>query len=232
MKLVTKIFTPLIAFGLSTSLFGSTLPSSKKLSIASIKDKKISLSSPLKYNYMSGVVIHKYSKSLSSVVGYIVQEPQGVRMLELDAFNQDAIPTATKLIAKGDRVIAGYLYNNMLIIAPNEKSYESIHSRFRKNWIHPDLLALFLNQEGESYPTPKLLQKFSLAYQVGLICIVKQDKTLIYDPISMHSLYSIKTNTNTQKRLTPFFTRVEHINRGWLGSKDTTPYEEIYKAFK
>jgi len=135
---------------------------------------------------MSAVVIHNYGNSLETIISYIAQTSSdgSAKILDKDIIHHDELPTIKTAVGKGDKVIGGYLYNTILLLAPDANTYAKITSAHDKLWIHPDHFALFLSKEGDAYPTKENLAIFAREYQVGLIYIVRNGSAVLLDPIS------------------------------------------------
>ena len=212
-------------------LFAEFFPPTVHTSIASVGEKSVSLSSALPINGMSGVVIHSYGNDLEAITGRIIQKDDGtVSLKKEDVVHHDKLPTIKTAVAPDDEVIGGYLYNNVLLIAPDANTYAKITSEYHKNWIHPDLFALFLSDEGDALPTKENLAKFAQKYQVGLICIVKKDKAVLLDPISGMHVAQKPIDTSSTKGQYPFYMRLDGIDTGWFGSSDKNG--NYYKAIE
>lgn len=122
------------------------------------------------------------------------------------------------------------MYQNVLLLAPDAETYARITKAYPKNWIHPDLYALFLSTEGESGPNRKNLSEFAKAYQVGLVFIVRNGKAVLLDPVSQKIINQKKMENLPQKGKFPFFSRLEKIESGWF---DTDKGEkDYYKAME
>ena len=182
----------------------------------------IKLSKPLPYNGMSGVIIHNYGSNLKAISNYIVY--QGNNRALTRAFEpilHEELPAVKPKVKLGDRVIGGYLYNNILVLAPDVDTYKRVTSSANKNWIHPDLYAMFLSKEGEQIPTKKNLSQFASEYQVGLIYIVQRGKGVLYDPVSREYITYKKLDGLPPKGQFPFYMRLGKIDSGWF-SRDAT----------
>ncbi|MEA1953998.1 MAG: plasminogen-binding N-terminal domain-containing protein [Campylobacterota bacterium] len=215
----------------SLPLFAGFFPSTTHTSISSINGNDVSLRSSLPATGMSGIVVHDYGNALEAVTHYIVQTSKGkAKLIGQDILHHEALPTIKTSVAKGDKVIGGYLYNNVLLLAPDAKTYTKITSSHRKKWIHPDLFALFLTQEGDSQPTKANLAAFAKKYQIGLIYIVRKNAAILLDPISGQIVNKKSMKNLPSKGVYPFFMRFEEIDTGWFSSKKTGNYYKIMES--
>ncbi len=194
----------------------------------------ILIAKPFPLPGMSGIVIHRYGNAIDAAVGYVVQESAAPRLrkIEADPVEHDALPTVKTPPQKGDRVIGGYLYDNVMVLAPDAHIYDTLTHSYRKHWFHPDLLAAYLSAEGDGYPTPQNLKAFALTYQVGLFLIVDKDRLKLYDPISGHVIASKKAHFTPKSVKYPFFMRFDRIQTGLFGDEGDGNYYHVMEQFK
>jgi len=135
-------------------------------------------------------------------------------LVSTDILHHDELPTIKTAVSPKDKVIGGYLYNNVLLLAPDADTYAKIISAHNKKWIHPDLFALYLSVQGEDAPTKENLANFAKKYQVGLIYIVRKNSAVLLDPIS-GKIVSQKSMKNLPKEGTfPFYMRFKALDSG------------------
>ncbi len=206
-------------------LMADFYPATVSSSVSGINHKNIVLTRPLSAKGMSAIVMHNYGKELKAITSYMRYNgsKQGV-LITNEPINHGELPAVKPKIAKGDQVIGGYLYKNILLLAPDANTYAKITKSADKNWIHPDIFAMFLSKEGDQIPTQENLQKFANEYQVGLIYVVQKGKGLLYDPISKRYV-SQKTLTGLPaKGQFPFYMRLGKIESGWFSREKKGDY--------
>lgn len=196
-------------------LFAGFFPSTIETTISKIDTNTLSTYRTLPQG-MSGIVIHRYNNELEAITHRVVQTSSGLKTIPNTTLQHAKLPTIKTPLKKGDKVIGGYLYNTVLLLAPTANTYARITSQHPKQWIHPDRFALFLNQRGEQVPTRLNLKAFAQAHQVGLVYIVTKGKAKLLDPISgrivkTKSLGSIPTTGKF-----PFFMRFDKLKSGWF----------------
>ena len=205
---------------LSLPLFAGFFPQTVHTSIKSVKGDVITLNSKFPVNGMSGVVIHNYGNDLTAITSRIAQTSSdgSASLLSADIIYHENLPTIKTAVSSKDKVIGGYLYNNVLLLAPDADTYAKIVSSHAKKWIHPDLFALYLSSEGEDGPTKENLKHFAKKYQVGLIYIVRKNSAVLLDPIS-GKIVSKRSMSNLPKEgKSPFYMRFKELDSGWFGS--------------
>lgn len=213
-------------------LFAGFFPSTVHTSVSSVAQHTLSLKSALPVNGMSAVVVHDYGKSLEAVTAYITQTASNgsADIIGKDIIAHDELPTIKTAVSAGDKVIGGYLYDTVLLLAPDADTYAKITSSHKKLWIHPDHFALFLTREGDAYPTKENLALFAKEYQVGLIYIVRNGSAVLLDPISGHIVGEKAISDLPAKGQFPFFMRFEKISTGWFSKSATGNYYQAMEA--
>jgi hypothetical protein len=193
----------------------------------------IQLAKPFPATGMSGVVIHNYGRSLEAITGYITQTAGNgsAVLIAKEIIHHEELPTVRTMIAKGDKVVGGYLYDNVLLLAPDADTYDAVTAKTDKRWIHPDLFATFLSKEGESVPTKENLAKFAKTYQIGLIYIVKRNSAVLFDPISGKTIAQKPLAHTPQKAQFPFFMRFKGFRTGVFSESGNGDYYQTMEKF-
>ena len=213
---------------ISLPLFSGFFPQTVHTSISKVNDKSVSLKQSFPVNGMSGVVIHDYGNELKAITSRLVQHTsKDIQLIESDIIHHDELPTINTNIKTGDKVIGGYLYENILLLAPDAQTYAKITSMHKKRWVHPDLFALFLSKEGDARPNKENLASFAKSYQVGLIYIVGKGTAKLLDPISGQYVGQKTMGGLPSKGKSPFFMRFDEIDAGWFSEEVTENYYKL-----
>lgn len=213
---------------LSLPLIADFFPAAMQTSILSVDGKSVKLKQSFPLNGMSGVVVHNYSNKTEAVTSYVVQNNGTVSQLDKDIIPHEALPTINTSVQPNDKVIGGYLYQNVMVLAPDADTYARITEQYKKHWIHPDLYAVYLAKEGEDVPTRENLSDFAKKYEVGLVMIVRNGTAVLFDPVSQQLLNTSTTVSNLpQTGKFPFFTRLDAINEGWFSKKAEGNYYDL-----
>jgi hypothetical protein len=219
-----------IAFMLliSLPLFAGFFPQTVHTFISNGNKKSISIAKPFPVNGMSGIIIHKYGNDYKAITRRIVQKSPGkIRFLNKNIIHHDELPTIKTPIFAKDEVIGGYLYDNVLLLAPDANTYKKITSSYDKKWIHPDIFALYLSSIGDNVPTKKNLKSFAQTYEIGLILIVTKKSAKLLDPLSGY-IVGIQTISGLpQKGESPFFMRFDEIESGLFSLSNKEGYYSI-----
>ena len=217
---------------LSLPLFSGFFPQPVNTSVKSVKGNTITLNKNFPVNGMSGVVIHNYGNDLTAITSRINQTSLdgSASLVTSNILQHDELPTIKTPVSAKDKVIGGYMYHNVLLLAPDADTYAKIISSHNKKWIHPDLFALYLSVQGEEKPTKENLAHFAKKYQVGLIYIVRKNSAVLLDPVS-GKIISKKSMTNLPpKGAFPFYMRFEQIDSGWFGSEVKGNYYDTMES--
>jgi hypothetical protein len=210
----------------SLPLFAGFFPPTIQTSVHTVSPTTISVNTAFPATGMSGVVVHHYANGLSAITSRIVQtkNQKTAALLNADLVHHDKLPTIKTTVQKGDKVIAGYLYNNVLLLAPDEHTYAKLTKMSHKKWIHPDLYAIFLSTQGESSPSRENLAQFAREYQVGLIYIVRQNDAILLDPISGKIVSKRKISNLPKIAQFPFYMHFDKLETGWFGREAKGSY--------
>ncbi len=219
---------------LAIPLFADFFPATVEQTIKSVNGKNIELSSPFPVTGMSGVVIHRYGTSTQTATAPLVQTEDNGKavLLNTSLIEKSKLPVIVTKPVVGDKVVGGYLYNNVLLLAPNASAYNSFKSKYNKEWIHPDLFGVYLARNGDNATTAENLESFAREYQVGLVAIVMKDSILLYDPISKHIVGKQANILTDSTANTPFFMRFDVRSKGFFGGEKRSDYFETMAKIK
>ncbi len=205
---------------LSLPLLAGFFPKSVHTSIKSVEGENITLKSAFPIQGMSGVVIHNYGNDLTAITHRITQTSKGkAKLLSADVLQHDELPTIKTAAAAGDKVVGGYLYNNVLLLAPDADTYARVTAQHPdKTWIHPDTFALYLAVHDDLLVTKGNLARFAKKFQVGLIYIVRKDSAILLDPISGKTIAKKAMKNLPSEGRFPFYMRFKKLDTGWFSS--------------
>ncbi len=217
---------------LACPLFAGFFPQTVHTSIKSVQGQNIQLNKRFPINGMSGVVVHDYGNSLKAITSRIAQitSSGAGTLISADIIDHESLPTIKTAVQAGDKVIGGYLYKNVLVLAPNADTYAKITKSYSKTWIHPDLYALYLSVQGESKPSKENLLDFAKKHQVGLVYIVRKDAAVLLDPISGKIIARKAVSHLPAKGQFPFYMHFEKLESGWFGGSSSGNYYNMVGA--
>ncbi|PAF50173.1 hypothetical protein BKH43_05375 [Helicobacter sp. 13S00401-1] len=158
------------------------------------------------------------------------------KVKKFDEMNQVYLPNP-QLSPKTNDTISFHLLNQKaFLIAPNQESFDALKTKVKDvEFLSPDLLMGYIAQDGKYDPTPKALKEACDVYGVGLVFVIGSKEYGVLECQTHTLLYKEAFNTNTNKPLTPFFTRVSFPSSGSLFSlfaskKSKGDYFKYYDA--
>ncbi len=183
---------------------------------------------------MSGMVIHNYGSGLLAITRMLIAKGGNQATIKpYSVVPHDNLPTIKNEIEAGDRVVFGNFYDNILVIAPNEQRYAQVTSMMNKNWIHPDLYAMYLIVHEQNKITLDNLKAFANENQVGLVFLVDRHEIAVVDPMSGADLVHLPLSGATQEKAqSPFYARFGQVSSGFLGISGSTKFPEYYQGIK
>jgi len=216
---------------LNYSLFADALPNRTTTTITSVDANNVQIANSVPQG-TSGIVIHNYGNNLSAITHIIVMtEEKQATVYPYKDLGDTNLPNIKNSVIKGDKVIFGNFYNNLLLIAPNEEAYRKTTKKLQRNFIHPDIYAMDLILNGENQITFKNLKAFAQKNQIGLVLIATKENIMVLDPISskyLATLPLIKTLNTTA--ISPFYARFEQISNGFFGTESNQKFLEYYQG--
>ncbi len=215
-------------------LMADGLPQSIKSTISNIsKNGQITLSTSVPKG-RSGIIVHNYGNGLFAITHTAISlGGNRAKIGEYKALQHKSLPTIQTEPQKGDSLIFGNLYSNVLLIAPDEQSYSKITKSIKNRvWIHPDMYAYYLINSDESKITLKNLKKFAIENQIGLIAIVAKDGIRVLDPLSSRYLRKLPLNINITKAQSPLYARFEQIDTNIFSQADKKEFPAYYKGIE
>ncbi len=185
----------------------------------------------------TGIVIHKFGDSTSSIVARVdVINKSGdkatLRFHVYKALKQSALPKPGIRPKVGDQVILNYLYDRALIVAPNYKVYNDVITHFKNiTWVNPDIMAAYLAQEYRPNPDKTIFQKMCMQNSASLIFFALNNGGYFVDCNNFKVVKEVKSGSIKTAQL-PFYTRVRGIDSSWLNfsSKEMGSYSNYYRA--
>lgn len=230
-------FLPFVLFAQNTNLFEEY-----KTTLETVHKNRASIpDSPLISVGSSGIVIHRFDESSSTIIARAtVLAKDGVKaLLDLtpyDALEQNTFPKAEIIPNNGDEVILNYLYNRALIVTPNYKNFKIITDYFTDiDWIHPDILAASLAKAHIPNPDPDKFKEMCTVNLNGLILFNVGEKGYFTDCISFKILKTITLPALEEGDdiILPFYSRVSsNIQQSIFVRKgaEVNDYDAHYKA--
>ena len=216
---------------LNYSLFADVLPNRTTTTITSVDAHSVQVEASVPQG-TSGIVIHNYGNNLSAITHIIVTTgDKQATVHPYQDLGDTKLPNIKSGVEKGDKVIFGNFYSNLLLIAPNEEAYRKTKQTLQRNFIHPDVYAMDLIVNGEQQITFNNLKAFAHKNQIGLVLITTKENIMVLDPLSSKYLATLPlTKTLNSTATSPFYARFEQISNGFFGTESNQKFLEYYQG--
>ena len=190
---------------------------------------------------VSGIVVHSYDKTHKAIVAsvFVTGSEEGITRLKLLPYRgleQPNLPTVKTPPQNGDLVILGYLYDRVLPVVPNEKSFALAKRSFPKfRLIHPDLMAAELAKDKSPIPSKEHFQRMCEKFSLGLVLFMFRDGTDFVDCVSWERVgHADVASVDPKDFKQPFYNRFEKIPSpfyDWSEHK-IEDFDKFYKALE
>ena len=216
---------------LNYTLCADALPIRTSTMIVSVDNDTVQVSTSIPQG-ISGIVIHDYGNNLSAITHVLISK--GGKKATIHPYyglGHENLPNIKSDVEKGDKVIFGNFYSNILLISPNEEMYRKTTETFKRSFIHPDIYAMDLIVNNEKKISFNNLKAFAQKNQIGLILITTKNNIMVLDPLSSEYLTKLPLiqtlNTTT---ISPFYARFSQISNGIFGTKSEQKFSEYYQG--
>jgi hypothetical protein len=190
---------------LTATIYANMLPQKSYSTITAINGNSVTLSSPIGLNGESAIVVRSLANG-DFATAYIMQTSNNkARLIDSDPTSGNKLATIKPILKVGDKVIGGFLYDKVIILAPNKESLSQIEATYGIKSIDPDTFAAYLAANGSSYPSASSYKKFAKLAAVGLFIIAKANSLEIYDPISQRVISKAPFTPSGNKKIKPFY---------------------------
>ena len=184
----------------------------------------------------SGIII-KQIKNASSIVSRasVVGRERGLIKLALKPFTmleQRALPVLDVKVQKGDEVVVNFLYDRILLIAPDEKSYRLVESNYPELYfMHPDILGAYMVREFKLSPKKNDFNLFCSNNALGIVAFVLETKVSFVDCQDFTLLFEKPLNAKVAKPQTPFYSNIKGYKKNVFNFTESRikDYYEYYK---
>lgn len=185
----------------------------------------------------SGVVIHSFDSHNESIMARasVVEKNGQTAKIRLELFSmleQSALPLPGVLPEAGDRVKLNFLYSRSLIVAPNKEIYDEVTNSFtRLTFIHPDIVASYLNYEFKPNPSRDDFRKMCNKNLAGLIFFALENESVFVDCGSFNVIKRFNSGHIGYYNL-PFYSRVGKIDTVFwdFSSGQINNYDAYYRS--
>lgn len=187
----------------------------------------------------SGFVLHQldstHTMMLARAVVVAIEDSRAKLALRpLELFDNPSMPLPLLAPQVGDQVVLRAFYNRAFAIAPNQQIYRAITAQYPNiEWLHPDLFAAFLANQGRAAPTMEHFHEICNAYATDIVYLVRENIGELRDCRTFALLRQDRIPSG-EEQIKPFFSRLGNMERSWLGFLRRDPqmidYYRYYNA--
>ncbi len=186
---------------------------------------------------ISGIVIRRFDEKHEAVIATAVvkkstDERSEVELQPFRLLPQHKLPAVKAKPESGDRVILGYLYDRVLPIVPNSRSFQKAKESFSGlTLIHPDLFAVELASDRDALPHRNNFQKMCRKQHIGLVMFMFKDGTDFIDCISWKRVAKSDVTAVSDELTAPFYNRFGEIEPPFydFSSYELKDFDKFYK---
>ena len=200
MKKLVSIFTLFIM-----TLTASFVPPKTYTTVTSVNGNKIQMANSFAYNGMSGLVTRTLANGDFALVYVKQTAPNQAVIVDKDPLGGKNLANLKPIPKVGDKVIGGFLYDKVMVLAPNRDTFVNIQNRYGIKSIDPNLFMGFLANRGSSNPSSSDYKAFAKLSHVGLFVIFKNGFVTLYDPISDAELGKVMMDISVYNAIKPFY---------------------------
>ena len=191
---------------LALNLMAGFIPSKTYATVTGVNGDTITLSNPFAINGMSGYLLRRLNSGKEYALLVVKQvSPNRAVVIDKDPLNGKGLANIRPIPKVGDRVVGGFLYDKVMVLAPNRDTFINIQNRFGIRSINPDIFMSFLLSKGSSYPSSSDYKEFAKLSGVGLFVIFKNGFVTLYDPLSEVELKKVMMDISNYQAMQPFY---------------------------
>lgn len=184
----------------------------------------------------ASAIIVKQIKNASSIISRasVVGRERGLIKLDLKPFTmltQPALPELDVKVQAGDEVIVNFLYDRLLLIAPDEASYKAVERDLGELYImHPDILSAYMVREFKLSPKKEDFSIVCSNNALGIVAFVLESKVVFLDCQDFTTLMEKPLNAQVVKPQLPFYSNIRSYKKNFFNfaEKRVADYYEYY----
>ena len=198
-----KLF--LIFATLSVALFANFVPSKTETTVTAVNGDRITMQSSFAMNGMSGLVVRTLPSGEFALVVVKQTAPNQAVIVDKNPLGANNLANLKSNPKVGDRVIGGFMYDKVMVLAPNRDTFVNIQNRFGIQSVNPNVFMGFLANRGSSNPSTRDYKEFAKLTHVGLFVIFKNGFITLYDPLSDTDIGKVMMDISSYNAMKPFY---------------------------
>lgn len=184
----------------------------------------------------ASAIIVKQIKNASSIISRasVVGRERGLIKLDLKPFTmlaQPALPELDVKVQAGDEVIVNFLYDRLLLIAPDEASYKAVEQSLPELYfMHPDILSAYMVREFKLSPKREDFSLVCSNNALGIVAFVLENKVAFLDCADFTLLFEKPLNAQVAKPQLPFYSNIRNYKKNFFNfaEKRVADYYDYY----
>jgi len=198
-----KFLSVLAIFTLS--VFANFIPSKVYTTVTGVNGDTITMQNSFALNGMSGLVTRQLPSGEYALLVVKQTAPNKAVVIDKDPLGGKGLANIKPVAKVGDKVIGGFMYDKVMVLAPNRSSYQNIQNRFGLNSQNPDLFMSFLASKGKSSPSSSDYKEFAKLTHIGVFVIFKNGFITVYDPLSDTTIGKVMMDISNYNAMQPFY---------------------------
>ena len=181
------------------------IPQKSYGSVEEVTSSNIKVSNLIAKDGMSAAVVRSFPNGKELIVSYIMKKGSRVVVIDKDPLDGRGLARPKALVKVGDKVISGFLYDKVMILANNKENFYNIQSQFGIDSLNPDNFMAFLAAKGKSSYNYSDLREFGKLVGIGVFVVQKGNRLEVVDAISKKVINSANFNSSNKAKIKPFY---------------------------
>jgi len=200
---MNRLFLIFVTF--SVALMASFVPAKTYTTITAVNGDRITIQNSFAMNGMSGLVIRQLPSGEFALVTVKQTAPNQAVIIDKDPLGGKNLANLKPIPKVGDKVVGGFMYDKVMVLAPNRDTFVNVQNRYGIHSINPDIFMGFLANRGSSNPSRSDYKAFAKLTHVGLFVIFKNGFITLYDPLSDTEIGRVMMDISNYSAMKPFY---------------------------
>ena len=198
-----RVFLIFVTF--SVALLASFVPAKTYTTVTAVNGDRITMQDSFAMNGMSGLVIRQLPSGEFALVTVKQTAPKQAVIIDKDPLGGKNLANLKPIPKVGDKVVGGFMYDKVMVLAPNRDTFVNVQNKFGIRSVNPDIFMGFLANRGSSNPSSSDYKAFAKLTHVGLFVIFKNGFITLYDPLSDAEIGRVMMDISNYSAMKPFY---------------------------
>ena len=200
---MNRVFLLFVTF--SIALMASFVPAKTYTTVTAVNGDRITMQNSFAMNRMSGLVVRQLPSGEFALVTVKQTAPNQAVIVDKDPLGGKNLANLKPIPKIGDKVVGGFMYDKVMVLAPNRDTYISVQNKFGIRSVNPDIFMGFLANRGSSNPSSSDYKAFAKLTHIGLFVIFKNGFITLYDPLSDSEIGRVMMDISSYNAVKPFY---------------------------